>query len=76
MKAVYPPAQVAPYDSSFFGASPPATRWTKLATRAASGPAVTAKGTREVLKGLEYTLKKCVFKKVAFRYFLHPQFRT
>ena len=43
MKAVYPPAQVAPYDSSFFGASPPATRWTKLATRAASGPAVTGR---------------------------------
>ena len=41
MKAVYPPAQVAPYDSSSFGASPPATRWTRLATRAASGPAVT-----------------------------------
>jgi len=41
MKAVYPPAQVAPYDSSSFGASPPATRWTKLATRAVSGPAVT-----------------------------------
>ena len=35
-----------------------------------------AEGTREVLKGLEYTLKKCVFKKVTFRYFLHPQFRT
>jgi hypothetical protein len=32
---------VAPYDSSFSGASPPATRWTKLATRAASGLAVT-----------------------------------
>jgi hypothetical protein len=32
---------VAPYDSSSFGASPPATRWTKSATRAASGPAVT-----------------------------------
>jgi hypothetical protein len=41
MKAVYPPAQVAPYDFSSFGASPPATRWTKLATRAVSGPAVT-----------------------------------
>ena len=41
MKAVYPPAQVAPYDSSSFGASPPVTRWTKLATRAVSGPAVT-----------------------------------
>jgi len=41
MKAVYPPAQVAPYDSSFSGASPPATRWTKLATKAIPGPAVT-----------------------------------
>ena len=40
MKAVYPPAQVAPYDSSS-GASPPATRWTKLATKAAPGPTVT-----------------------------------
>jgi hypothetical protein len=41
MKAVYPPAQVATYDSSFSGASPLTTRWTKLATKAASGPAVT-----------------------------------
>jgi hypothetical protein len=41
MKAVYPPAQVAPYDPSFFGASPLATRRTRLATRAASGLAVT-----------------------------------
>jgi len=41
MKAVYPPAQVAPYDSSSSGTSPPATRWTKLATKAISGPAVT-----------------------------------
>jgi hypothetical protein len=41
MKAVYPPAQVAPYDSSSSGASPLATRWTKLATKAGSGPAVT-----------------------------------
>jgi hypothetical protein len=32
---------VAPYDSSSFGTSPPATHWTKLATRAVSGPAVT-----------------------------------
>jgi hypothetical protein len=35
-----------------------------------------AEGTREVLKGLEYTLKKRVFKKLAFRYILYPQFRT
>jgi len=41
MKAVYPPAQVAPYDSSFSGAFPLATRWTKLATKAGFGPAVT-----------------------------------
>ena len=41
MKAVYPPAQVAPYDPSFSGAFPLATRWTKLATRAASGLVVT-----------------------------------
>jgi hypothetical protein len=41
MKAVYPPAQVAPYDSSSSGASPPATHWTKLATKAIAGPAVT-----------------------------------
>jgi hypothetical protein len=41
MKAVYPPAQVEPYDSSFSSTSPPATRWTKLATKAALGPAVT-----------------------------------
>jgi hypothetical protein len=41
MKAVYPPAQVAPYDFSFFGASPPAIRWTKPTTRAVAGPAVT-----------------------------------
>ena len=34
-------AQVAPYGSPLFGASPPATRRTTLATRAASGPAVT-----------------------------------
>jgi hypothetical protein len=32
---------VAPYDSSSSGASLPATRWTKLATKAISGPAVT-----------------------------------
>ena len=41
MKAVYPPAQVALYDPSFSGASPPATHWTKLATKAIPGPAVT-----------------------------------
>jgi len=41
MKAVYPPAQVASYDPSFSGASPPATRRTTPATRAALGSAVT-----------------------------------
>jgi len=41
MKAVYPPAQVAHDSSSSYCASPPATRWTKPATRVALGPAVT-----------------------------------
>ena len=53
MKAVYPPAQVAPYDSSSFGASPPATRWTKLATRAVSGPAVTCMVDDNLITGMD-----------------------
>ena len=41
MRVVYPPAQVAHHDPSSSSASPLITRWTKLATRAARGPAVT-----------------------------------
>jgi len=54
MKAVYPPAQVVPYDPSFSGAFPPATRWTILATRAASGPAVTLILQNKTLCGVNW----------------------
>jgi len=62
MEAVYPPAQVAAYDSSFSGASPPATRWTRLATRATSGPAVTLDmhKTIKMFKHLNSFLRHCI----------------